>query len=118
MITFLAAATPSTSVQAGLLARSLRRHYPDARLLAASPRAVSPDQVAPFELVEELGIDSPPALLAYALRDAETAIYIDPTVDVYAPFTPVLDLLQDAAIVQTRRMSDLPRTGSGQTRAI
>ena len=108
MVTFCSLVTASMPAQARVLADSVRRQHPDARVLFWAPENVDPGsaEIAPLD-----GEPSIPALLAHALADAETAVYLDPEVCVYDSLEPLIAASRDGAVALVPRVASLPDDG-------
>ena len=108
MVTFCSLVTAATRAQARVLADSLRDHHPGARVIAWAPGSVGVDGA---DMVAPPGEPSIPALLAHALQDAETAVYLDPQVCVYASLEPFIATAPAGGVALVPRVASLPDDG-------
>jgi len=130
---------------ARVLAESFLRHHPDAVLrvlvldgtdediAAQRPWPSGAESVTPARLglstedfyrmaaaysVTELATAVKPSLLSLLLDDADVAVYLDPDIEVFAPFPDVADLALANDIVLTPHVTEpMPRDGMRPTEA-
>jgi glycosyltransferase involved in cell wall biosynthesis len=111
VLTFCTIVTPATAAPARVMGESVRAHHSDARLIAWASEAVSSRFLEPFETVDAPLAGSIPDLMRHVLAEPDSgpAVYLAPTVAVYAPLTPLADA--GSPVVLVRRLSQLPDDG-------
>lgn len=110
MLTFCTIATAARRAHCRVLADSLRIHHPGARLVAAGPPQLfgGADEAWEHADLDRLTI---PDLLSEALRECDTAIYVDSSVRLYRPLESVVAALTAHPIALLRRVQALPDDG-------
>jgi hypothetical protein len=112
MLTFCSIVTPSTRAQARVMADTVRRHHPDARVLALVRAANhSEDADNAWEIADLPPGASVPELLMHALASADLAVYLDPDVCIYQPLEPLLAVAAADGVALVPRLSSLPDDG-------
>ena len=131
MLTFCSIATDNTLPQARVWATSLRRRYPNARVMMVVVGAGVGGQAEPFESLTPADVTGSapvefalragaeraaprlsPLLLRHAIAEgAEIAVYLGAEVYVYDSLDPVLELARERGVVLARRLSTLPDDG-------
>jgi hypothetical protein len=108
MLTFCSIVPPAARAQARVMAASVRRHHPYARIVAISLGADGAGEEVPYESLEIDGDASIPSLLGRALVDADIAIYLDPEIYVYDSLEPVLGAARERGVALVPRLTALP----------
>ena len=112
MLTFCSIVTPSTRAQARVMADSVRRHYPDARVLALVEGAgQSEDADDRWDTADLPSGAAIPELLKDALASADLAVYLAPDVCVYDGLEPILSAAAADGVALVPRASSLPDDG-------
>ncbi|HWF55805.1 MAG TPA: hypothetical protein VG223_14300, partial [Solirubrobacteraceae bacterium] len=110
IVIFCSLVPPAAEVQARVLAASVRRHHPDARVIARLIGAH--DDVSIWDELVDPGLAaSVPALLRHALTLAETAVFLAPDAFLTAPLEPVAEALDASGVAVFRRVDSLPEDG-------
>jgi Glycosyl transferases group 1 len=111
-LTFCSIVKPAKRAQARVMAASVRRHHPGARIVIAAPGADGVWEDEPFESLDAGSVGagtSTPDLLRHAIADgAEVAVYIEPDTCVYDSLDFVLALARDRSAVLMPRLKALP----------
>jgi glycosyltransferase involved in cell wall biosynthesis len=129
MLVFCSVVTLETLPAARVLARGLRAHHSDARVIAcmvgSAPR-LGPGE--PFDVIgphllfagrptdgepPPFGVDALAApLLEWTFaQGAEVVVYLSPTVAVYGPLEPAIAVARERGVMLARRVEHLPEDG-------
>jgi glycosyltransferase involved in cell wall biosynthesis len=127
MLTVCTIVTAETVAQARVMAESVRRHHPGARLVAALDGPVAAGELGDYEITGPGAAPSVPALLSAALAGAPpaaaaaappaaddepaVALYLDPAVCLYGPLDPVLAAAREHGVAVVPRVGELPEDG-------